>query len=588
MDTRLGRWSLLLEGDEIPDKALIGGKAYSLATMQALGLTVPPAFVITTEACRRYLETGDLPEGLAKEVEKGLVHLEKATGRNFAKGPSPLLVSVRSGAAISMPGMMDTILNLGINEESEDALAQETGDPAFARDTHRRFHEMYAKTVLGAPIGQLAAQESPESWKHVVEEVSGATIPEDPKVQLMAAITAVFESWNARRAKRYRKHHGIGDKHGTAALVPAMVFGTLDERSGTGVLFSRNPLDGHAEPYGEFLARAQGEDVVSGERTPEPVARMQEQLPEAFDTLIHAASVLERHHRDVQDIEFTVQRGELFLLQSRAAKRSPKAAVRFAVDLAEEGILDKDTALARVSSDQVRMMLRPRLKDTEAADRAAVMAEGEPACQGIGVGTVVSNPDEANTRAERGESIILARRTTSPEDVHAMTHAKGVITELGGSTSHAAVISRALGVPCVVGCGEETVTGLIGKTVTVDGDSGRVYAEALPVEAPREADDPRLRTLIEWARERSPIQVVPPDTLKAADVIDLDHSAGGEDVARYPEVLKGYTAAKGGLIATDEGVQCALAAGLQTIGAEPVLPPLLAAAHHISDEKEPV
>lgn len=580
MTEALGRWALILNGEDIPDREAIGGKAHSVAKMQSLGLNGPPAFVVTTAACSHYLEHKTVPDDLADELWRGIAYLEEALGRSFGGERAPLLVSVRSGAAVSMPGMMDTVLNLGINAEAERALAEESGDAAFAHEVHRRFYQMYAKIVLKTPADDLAPDADAADWRAAIADAGGGEVPQDPREQLLAAVGAVFGSWNARRAKRYRKHHGIADDLGTAALVQAMVFGNLDDRSGTGVLFSRNPLDGAPEPYGEYLHRAQGEDVVSGERTPVPIETMKESLPDAHAELMKAAALLERAHGDVQDIEFTVQQSELFFLQSRAAKRGPQAAVRFAVDLAEEGIVDKATALKRLNAEQVRILLRPRLADEAAAEDAEVLARGEPACQGIGVGTVVADPDEAFDRAEAGEAVVLARRTTSPDDVHGMTHARAVITELGGATSHAAVVSRALGVPCVVGCGEGALTALAGKTVTVDGDKGRIVAGSLPVKSPTEHDDPYLAELVAWARERAPLRVVRPEEVGDTDIFDLDRAEGADEVERYADLLKGRRAAKGGLIATDEGVAAAIDAGVETIVCDHVLPPLIAAIHH--------
>jgi pyruvate,orthophosphate dikinase len=423
---------------------------------------------------------------------------------------SPLLLSVRSGAPISMPGMMDTILNLGIDARTETALALESGDAAFARDTHRRFLELYAGIVMRTPGLSLDAAAEPGSWYQAIEQQAGAPVPGDPVEQLEAAVRAVFDSWNSRRAKRYRKHHDIPDDLGTAVTVQAMVFGNLDDNSGTGVLFSRNPLTGEAAPYGEYLARAQGEDVVSGKFQPEPLAALERALPEVHGQLLDAAAALEKANGDAQDIEFTVQKGELFLLQTRTAKRAPEAAVRMAVEMVAEGMISEDEALARVSPDQVRVMLNPSLQ-RGAIDGLEPLLSGEGACQGVGQGTVVTDPDEAESRAGEGEAVILARPTTSPEDVHGMIPAKAIVTEKGGSTSHAAVVSRALGLPCVVGCGEGRVAALAGREVTVCGETGRVYDGLLPVTAPVESDNEQLNQLIDWARARLPAERQPAD-----------------------------------------------------------------------------
>jgi pyruvate,orthophosphate dikinase len=505
------RFSLVLDGTTLPSRERIGGKAWSVARMRALGLPVPPAFVLTTDACRAYFDAGgQLPPGLMDEVRGGIAQLEAATGRRFGGGDGgdgddrrddarALLVSVRSGAPVSMPGMMDTVLNLGICDAAEAALARETGSDAFARDTRRRFLDLFARIVLRAEAGTLDPDASVAAWQAQIARAAGAPVPDDPWQQLEAAIRAVFDSWHGRRAKRYREHHGIAHTMGTAVTVQAMVFGNSDARSGTGVLFSRNPLSGDATPYGEYLACAQGEDVVSGSHTPQSLDALARALPDVHAQLLHASAVLERENRDVQDIEFTVERGRLHLLQSRSAKRSPAAAVRCAVDLVDEGCITPDEALTRVSAEQVRLLLRPRLADGPALAAAVPVATGEAASPGVGVGVVVADADSAEAQHAAGAQVVLARPTTSPEDVHGMLVACAVITERGGSTSHAAVVSRQLGVPCVVGCGDGALAALTGRTVTVDGTGGRVFDGALPVEAPDEAALPALARLRAWA-----------------------------------------------------------------------------------------
>ena len=573
----VGRWVVPLDGAALPDRALIGGKAWSIAVMRHAGLPVPPAFVVTTEACRAYLAEGALPDGLADELRVGIAMLEAETGRHFGIPERPLLLAVRSGAAVSMPGMLDTVLNLGIDEEIEAALAGESGDAAFARDTHRRFHEMYARIVLKAGIEGLPPEGSLAEWHTAVAE-AGATgsVPEAPTDQLLGAIRAVFESWNGRRARRYRKHHGLPDDAGTAVTIQAMVFGNLGENSGTGVLFSRSPLTGSPEPYGEYLARAQGEDVVSGRRTPQGLDALASSLPEAHAALLDAARKLETLNRDVQDIEFSVQEGALYLLQTRTAARAPAAAVRIAVDLVNEGTISTDEALARISADQVRALLMPRL-DGGARDDAALLAAGEGASPGIGIGRVVLDADEAEARGGGGEDVVLVRPTTSPEDVHGMVAARAVVTETGGATSHAAVVSRSLGVPCVVGCGEGVGAALAGREVTVDGKAGQVFDGALPVSAPAETDDPYLRRITAWARVAAPIAVYRWDDSAPDGAIDLDRLPGGEEPARLPALLVGAPGARGGALASDAGVAAAVAAGLDFIVVRQALPALLAA-----------
>ena len=573
----VGRWVLPLDGAALPDRALIGGKAWGIAVMRHAGLPVPPAFVVTTEACRAYLAEGALPDGLLDELHAGIAMLEAETGRRFGVPERPLLLAVRSGAAVSMPGMLDTVLNLGIDEEIEAALARESGDSAFARDTHRRFHEMYARIVLKAGIDGLPPEGSVAAWREAVAGAGAAgCVPESPAEQLLGAVRAVFDSWNGRRARRYRAHHGLPDDAGTAVTVQAMVFGNLGERSGTGVLFSRNPLTGAPEPYGEYLACAQGEDVVSGQRTPQGLDALASFLPEAHDALIRAARHLEALNRDVQDIEFSVQEGALYLLQTRTAARAPAAAVRIAVDLVSEGTISADEALARVSANQVRTLLMPRLADG-AAEAASLLAEGEGASPGIGIGTSVLDADTAEARAAAGEDVVLVRPTTSPEDVHGMVAARAVVTETGGATSHAAVVSRSLGVPCVVGCGAGVGAALAGREVTVDGKAGRVFDGALPVSAPAETDDPHLCRIAGWARAAAPLAVYRADEAAPDDALDLDRQPGGEDPETLPELLQGVSGASGGVLASDAGVAVAVAAGLDFIVVRHALPALLAA-----------
>lgn len=560
-------WTIRLDGSELPTKEAAGGKAWSIARMRGLGLPVPPAFVIGTKACLAFLDSGDFPAGLIEEIDAGLAWLEGESGRTFGAGERRLLLSVRSGAAISMPGMMDTVLNLGIDDAGEGALAAETGLPAFARDTHRRFLELYASIVLKAPV-ELEPTASPAQWR---DTIGSGAVPGDVRDQLLATVRAVFESWNTRRARRYRDHNNIPHDLGTAVTIQAMVFGNLDERSGTGVLFSRNPLTGEALPYGEYLPRAQGEDVVSGKFTPLALDAMLEAEPDAHAALLAASDRLEREHGDVQDIEFTVQSGQLYLLQSRAAKRAPAAAVRFAVDMVAEGRIDATTALSRVSAEQVRTLLLPRLKDG-ATDGAAVLAAGEGACPGAAVGVLVADADEAERRAAAGEDVILVRKTTSPDDVHGMIAARAVVTEQGGSTSHAAVVSRALGRPCVVGVGDGAVA-QSGTVVTVDGAAGLVYAGTLATEAPSERDDAHLRQLIDWARAASPVAVV--DFTDRREGFDVDRALAAGDADGLGAAIGSASVVRGHALANDDIARIARGAGATVIVTEPVLPVLL-------------
>jgi pyruvate,orthophosphate dikinase len=567
------RWTLRLDGAALPPVGLIGGKAWSVARMMALGLPVPPAFVITTGACRAFQAQGDLPAGLVEEIRDGIADLEARTGYTFGGTDRPLLLSVRSGAPVSMPGMMDTVLNLGIDGATEPALARLCGSAAFARDTHRRFYDMFGQIVLKAPAGCDPAG-GPAEWNAAIRAACGQGVPETLEGRLIAAVRAVFESWNGRRARRYRQHHGIDDTMGTAVTIQAMVFGNLDDASGTGVLFTRNPLTGAPEPYGEYLPRAQGEDVVSGRFTPRPLADMAAIVPAAHGALIRAAAVLERAGADMQDVEFTVQQGRLYLLQARAGKRAPAAAVRIALDMVDEGLISPATALARVSPDQVRLLLAPRLA-AEPGPEVAVLAAGEGASPGVGRGVVVTDADEAERRAAAGEAVVLARPTTSPEDVHGMIAARAVITETGGATSHAAVVGRALGLPAVVGCGPGLMA-LAGRIVTVDGGRGRVWVGALDVVTPNEDADPRLARLTAWARPLSPIDVQP-SAAAPPGTRDLARIEGGEDPERIAQAIGGASAVRGGVIGSDAGIAAAVAAGVRTVYCSPVLPALLAA-----------
>ncbi|MGB3440413.1 MAG: pyruvate, phosphate dikinase [Actinophytocola sp.] len=481
---------LILDGSVDADPVVVGGKAAGIASMISSGFPVPPAFALSTSVCREFLVAGDgVLDAVWAGIRAGMSHLERQTGKGFGSVDAPLLVSVRSGAATSMPGMMDTVLNLGLNQEIADGLARTRG-AEFARDTRRRFEELFS------------------------EVVGDEDIPADPWRQLRLAVAAVFRSWRSPRAVAYRRRYGLDDEAGTAVTVQAMVFGNVDERSGTGVLFTRNPSTGEPEPFGEWLTRAQGEDVVSGTRAPQPLDALARLLPEVHTELIDHARRLEQQNRDVQDVEFTVESGRLWLLQTRSAKRSPRGAVAFAAALGREGLISTAEAVSRVTADQVRAVLVPGL-DPRARVAAALVAQGTPACPGVGTGVVVTDPDEAELRAADGAAVVLARRTTSPRDLHGMLAAAAIVTEIGGATSHAAVVSRELGVPCVVGCGDGTVTALDGGTVTVCGDTGEVRQGELPLRVVSEADDEDLRLLTLWARAVSPMAAWRPDEVPA-------------------------------------------------------------------------
>lgn len=483
---------IVLGGDVEVTRELVGGKAFSIQTMMALGLPVPPAFVLSTRFCADVTAAGgELTEEVLTALDEGLAALEATTGRQLGSAERPLLVSVRSGAARSMPGMMDTVLNLGMTAAVEAGLAGLTGDAAYAADTYRRYLEQYQRVVGVAPTG-------------------------GPRDELRAAVAAVFRSWNSPRARAYREHQGIGHDGGTAVTVQAMVFGNLDDRSGTGVLFTRNPLTGDSAPYGEYLPRGQGEDVVSGRHDALPLDVLERDLPEVHTALLAAGRRLEELGKDVQDIEFTVESGTLWLLQSRAAKRSPDAAARLAVALHEDGVISRREALSRVTPQQIQALLRPRVSP-EARAAATVVVRGEPACPGVACGRVVETCVEAEDLSDEGIDVVLARPTTDPDDVSGMIVARAIVTEIGGSTSHAAVVSRELGTPCVVGCGVGSLVGLAGREVTVDGSTGEVFAGVLPLAPCTEAEIPALATLASWARERVPQHTGPlPDLFEAA------------------------------------------------------------------------
>jgi pyruvate,orthophosphate dikinase len=507
---------------------LLGGKGAGLASMRRLGLPVPPAFVVTTEACRAYLNSGALPGGLADEVEGGLRGLEEETGRRLGDPDDPLLVSVRSGAAVSMPGMMDTVLNLGMGDAAAEGIARTTGDPRFACDCYRRFLQMYGDVVLGvdrerfaealrALKGERGIEGDPDlsaedlgklilAYKGVIEREAGRTVPAEPGEQLRLAVEAVFGSWNNARARAYRAEFGIPDALGTAVVVQAMVFGNTGDTSATGVAFTRNPSTGEKGVFGEFLTNAQGEDVVAGVRTPRPLLEMRDALPHAFAELLGSLEKLEREHRDMQDVEFTVERDKLYVLQTRNGKRTAVAAVRIAREMAEEGLISREEAVGRVEPRQLEHLLHPRI---DPAAQLEALSEGLGASPGAATGVIVLCADEAKRRGEAGEDVILVRRETDPDDFHGMVRARGVLTSTGGMTSHAAVVARGLGKPAVTGCsalevdlprGEVSLAGrtfVAGDVMTIDGASGLVFAGQAPLSEPAASED--LEEILRWA-----------------------------------------------------------------------------------------
>jgi len=553
-----------LDGSLALGREVVGNKGASIGAMLALGLPVPPAFALPIDECRRYHAAGGvLADDVWEAVLGSIASLERETGRRLGDPEESLLVSVRSGAAVSMPGMMDTILNLGMTDEVEAGMGRRARDSEFARATHVRFCHEFGHTVLGADLDPPGAGATARDVRAAVLADTGHAVPEEPLEQLRAAIKAVFGSWSSRRAIAYRKHWGIPEDGGTAVIVQAMVFGNLAERSGTGVLFTRDPLTGEPEPYGEWLPGGQGEDVVSGTHDCLELAALKDAMPDVGERLVDAGRLLEQTNGDVQDIEFTVERGRLYLLQTRAAKRSPLAAVRIAVDLATEGAIARDVALQRVSVDQLALVLAPRLP-AAVAETAEVLARGTPACPGVASGRVVHDSDAAEAAAG---DVVLVRPTTSPDDVAGMIAATAIVTERGGSTSHAAVVSRALGRPSVVGVGAGVTAAFGDREITVDGSAGVVYAGALDTEAVEVADVPRLEDLVAWAREISPVEVLD----HAPEVVDVQPIGVGlaegapADPDLLAEQLRGAPAARGALLATAEGAEAVLRSGVPTV-----------------------
>jgi pyruvate,orthophosphate dikinase len=531
------RWTRLFEEGDASMRELLGGKGAGLAEMSRVGLPVPPGFTITTRACIQYMQDErKFPAGLMDEVTARLQSVEEKSGKRFGDPSNPLLVSVRSGAKFSMPGMMDTVLNLGLNQETLAGLIRLTGNERFGRDADRRFVQMFGKIVLGIPgdrfereIERLKAKKRvrldteltaddlrglADAFRRIVKTERGIVFPTDPHEQLRMAIQAVFDSWTGKRAIDYRTFHGIPHDLGTAVNVQTMVFGNMGSDSATGVAFTRDPATGERKLYGEYLINAQGEDVVAGTRTPRPIAELAKELPKSYDEFLRVCEMLEKHYKDVQDLEFTVERGRLWMLQTRTGKRTAQAAVKIAVDMANENFISREEAILRVEPGQIDQLLHPRFE--QAAKDAAIkkgqfLAKGLNASPGAAVGIAVFDADTAEEMGKAGKAVILVRPETNPDDVHGMLNAKGILTSRGGATSHAAVVARGLGKPCVAGCEairvdaddrRLTVDGRVvheGDYISIDGGSGEVFAGQIPSIAPRLEEQQDLVTLLTWA-----------------------------------------------------------------------------------------
>jgi pyruvate,orthophosphate dikinase len=532
-------------------RELLGGKGVGLAEMTALGIPVPAGFTVTTDACRETMRTGEVPAELWAEVDEHVATLQERTGKRFGDPADPLLVSVRSGAAISMPGMMDTILNLGLNDVAVEGVASATGNPRFAFDSYRRLIQMYGEVVDGVE-GQLFEEELQAlkerrrvrqdveltaddlreliaTFQVIYEREVGSPFPQDAREQLQRAIRAVFDSWESPRARVYRRTYDIPDDLGTAVNVVQMVFGNKGDTSATGVCFTRDPSTGERRLYGEFLLNAQGEDVVAGIRTPEPIERLQDIMPAAYAQLSETLDRMEEHYREMQDIEFTVEDGTLFLLQTRTGKRTAQAALRIAVEMTGEGLISREEAVVRVDAGQLDQLLHPMIDPGADVD---VVATGLNASPGAASGAIVLDADLAEARGRAGEAVLLVRWETTPDDIHGLIHSRGVLTAHGGMTSHAAVVARGMGKPCVAGC-ESLVIDVNARTLrigdlelkegdqlTIDGGTGRVIVGAVPLVPP--AIDENFGTILGWADDFRRLHVranadTPEDAAKARE-----------------------------------------------------------------------
>lgn len=535
-------------------KNLLGGKGANLSEMTILGIPVPQGFTVTTEACNKYYEDDKkISQDIIEEIENKMSELEKITGKKFGSLENPLLVSVRSGARVSMPGMMDTILNLGLNDESVEAMAKLTNNPRFAYDSYRRFIQMFADVVMGVEKRlfedlldevkeekgykidtDLTAEDLKDlvvKFKALYKKEKGEDFPSNPKEQLIEAVTAVFRSWNNPRAIVYRRLNDIPGEWGTAVNVQEMVFGNKGETSGTGVAFSRNPANGDNELYGEYLMNAQGEDVVAGIRTPEPISHLEAQNPTIYKQFTDIVNTLEKHYRDMQDMEFTIEDGKLYFLQTRNGKRTAQAALKIAVDLVEEGMLTKEEAILKVEPKQLDTLLHPAFA-SDGLKAAKIVAKGLPASPGAACGKIAFTAEEAKERKANGEKVVLVRLETSPEDIEGMIAAEGILTVRGGMTSHAAVVARGMGTCCVAGCGELKVNEeartleVNGQVLTfddyisIDGSTGHIYAEQVKTVSPEITG--HFATFMGWADEIRKLKVrtnadTPRDTKQAVE-----------------------------------------------------------------------
>ena len=514
-------------------KSLLGGKGANLAEMSKIGLPVPPGFTITTEACIHYIEIGEkLEESLKESIFEHLADLEEKIGKDFGDVNDPLLVSVRSGAVISMPGMMDTILNLGLNDKSVEGLAKKTSNPRFAYDSYRRLIQMFGNVVLGIPgyefDNYLERKKEKKNYdndtdltvddlkdiikdfKALIKNRKDIEFPQKPEEQLLMAVKAVFSSWNNNRAISYRNHNDIPHDLGTAVNVQTMVFGNIGDNSGTGVAFTRNPATGENKVFGEFLLNAQGEDVVAGIRTPKNISELKELMPEVYEEFMEVTETLEQHYKDMQDIEFTIQEGDLFLLQTRTGKRTADAAINIAVDMEEEGLIDKETAIMRIDPEDISQLLHPNFKEDE-LEKADLLATGLAASPGAAIGKIYFNSEDAAEAAADGEDVILVRKETSPEDIEGMVKSNGILTSRGGMTSHAAVVARGMGKCCVAGAGDIQVDESTrqffvddrvfneGDYISLNGSTGEVYAGIVETTDAHLTDN--FKMLMEWSDE---------------------------------------------------------------------------------------